>query len=139
MIPAERAPRGANGDGMETAADPRALLSRSVKLTLFVMLRRTLDRTVLRENLGAHLRWMVDAEKRGQVFLSGPVAPRDGAAQLDGLTVIRAANLAEAEALAATDPFVKLGAIEYDIREWTANEGAISMTVTLSDSTVAFR
>jgi uncharacterized protein YciI len=124
---------------MESAADPRALLSRSVKMTLFVMLRRTVDQTVLRANIGAHLRWMVDAEKRGQVFLSGPVAPREGATKLDGLTIIRAANLDEAEELAATDPFVKLGAIEYEIREWTANEGAISMTVTLSDSTVTFK
>jgi uncharacterized protein len=108
-------------------------------MTLFVMLRRTLDQTILRANIGAHLRWMVDAEKRGQIFLSGPVAPREGMTKLDGLTLIRAANLDEAEELAATDPFVKLGAIEYEIREWTANEGAISMTVTLSDSTVTFQ
>lgn len=124
---------------MENSTDPRALLSRSVKMTLFVMLRRTRDRSLLREHIGAHLRWMVDAEKRGQVFLSGPIAPREGTTQLDGLTIIRAANLDEAEELAATDPFVKLGAIEYEIREWTANEGAISLTVSLSDSTVTFR
>lgn len=124
---------------MENSTDPRALLSRSVKMTLFVMLRRTRDRSLLREHIGAHLRWMVDAEKRGQVFLSGPIAPREGTTQLDGLTIIRAANLDEAEELAATDPFVKLGAIEYEIREWTTNEGAISLTVSLSDSTVTFR
>jgi uncharacterized protein YciI len=124
---------------MENAVDPRVLLSRSVKMTLFVMLRRTLDQSLLRENLGRHLRWMVDAEKRGQVFLSGPIAKREGAVPLDGLTIIRAADLAEAEALAETDPFVQLGAVGYDMREWTANEGAISVTMTLSDSVVVFQ
>jgi uncharacterized protein YciI len=114
------------------------LLSRSVKITLFVMLRRTLDQSLLRANLGRHLRWMVDAEKRGQVFLSGPIAKREGGTPLEGLTIIRAANLAEAEALAETDPFVQLGAVGYEMREWTANEGAISVTMTLSDSTWSF-
>lgn len=122
----------------QPSEDPRALLARSAKLKLFVMLRRTVDRTLLREHLGSHLRWMVDGETKGQIFLSGPVAPREGATPLDGLTLIRAASLAEAEGLARTDPFVRLGAIEFEILEWTANEGSITLNVTLSNSTVTF-
>ena len=119
---------------MTDSDDPRALLARSAKLKLFVMLRRTLDRALLREHLGAHLRWMVEGESRGQIFLSGPVAPQDGGTPLDGLTIIRAETLDDAAALARTDPFVKLGAIAFELREWTANEGSITLTVTLSNS-----
>lgn len=122
----------------QPSEDPRALLARSAKLKLFVMLRRTVDRALLREHIGSHLRWMIDGETKGQIFLSGPVTPREGATPLDGLTLIRASTLAEAEDLARTDPFVRLGAIEFEMREWTANEGSITLNVTLSNSSVTF-
>jgi hypothetical protein len=114
------------------------LLGGSARLKLFVMLRRTLDPALLREHLATHLRWMIDAEKRRVIFLSGPIAKRDGGTHLDGLTIIRTASLADAEALAAEDPLVKIGAVAFEMREWTANEGAINVTVTLSDSAASF-
>jgi uncharacterized protein YciI len=119
--------------------DPRALISRSVKAKMFVMLRRTLDRAKLVKNLGAHLRWIVDAEGRGDVFLSGPVVKYEGATQLDGLTIIRAADAATAAQLAATDPLVIVAAVAFEIHEWTINEGAIALTVSLSNSSVTMR
>jgi len=118
--------------------DPAILLARSAKLRLFVMLRRTRDPALLRANVGAHLRWMIAAEKAGHIMLSGPVAPDATASPLDGLTIIRAASLEAAHALAAEDPFIQLGAVDYDMREWIVNEGSIALTVTLSDSTVRF-
>jgi uncharacterized protein YciI len=118
--------------------DPLALLARSAKLKLFVMLRRTIKPEIQRDSLGDHLQWMIGAEKAGHIFLSGPVAPRDGATALDGLTLIRAATLQDAEAIAQGDPFVARGIVAFEMREWTANEGALSLTVTLSDSTVDF-
>jgi uncharacterized protein YciI len=122
----------------DARSEATQLLSRSAKLKLFVMLRRTLDPALLRAHLGEHLRWMIEAEKRGEIFLSGPIARREDGTQLDGMTVVRTATLADAEALAQTDPFVKRGAIAFEMREWTANEGSLSVTVTLSDSTATF-
>ncbi len=119
--------------------DPRDLLARSAKVTMFVMLRRTLDGALLRANLGAHLRWMVDAETQGKIFLSGPVTAGEGTTQLNGLTIIRAPDAAAATQLANEDPLVKIGAVAFEIGEWTINEGSISMTVSLSDSGVIFR
>ncbi len=124
---------------MSNSGEAAQLLSGSVRLKLFVMLRRTLDPALLREHLASHLRWMIDAEKRGAIFLSGPIAKRDGGTHLDGLTIVHTASLAEAEALAAEDPLVKIGAVAFEMREWTANEGAINVTVTLSDSAARFR
>jgi uncharacterized protein YciI len=122
----------------DARSEATQLLSRSAKLKLFVMLRRTLDPALLRAHLGEHLRWMIEAEKRGEIFLSGPIARREDGTHLDGMTVVRTATLADAEALAQTDPFVKRGAIAFEMREWTANEGSLSVTVTLSDSTATF-
>jgi uncharacterized protein len=121
-----------------TGSEATQLLSGSARLKLFVMLRRTLEPALLREHLAEHLRWMIAAEKRGAIFLSGPIAKREGASHLDGLTIIRAASLADAEALAADDPLVRIGAVAFEMREWTANEGAINVTVTLSDSAASF-
>jgi hypothetical protein len=121
-----------------TEHDPAMLLARAIKLKLFVMLRRVVKPDLLAENLGAHLRWLIDREKEGMVFMSGPVAPRDGATTLSGLTLIRANTIEEAEALARQDPFIKLGVFTYEMHEWTVNEGAIPLFVSLSDSTVAF-
>ncbi len=120
----------------EPSNDPAILLARAAKLKRFIQLRRTRDPALLHANIGAHLRWMIAAEQDGHIMLSGPVAPGDGEVQLDGLTIIRAASLADAHALAQQDPFIKLGAVSYELREWTVNEGALTVTLSLSDSTV---
>jgi uncharacterized protein YciI len=119
--------------------NPLSLLARSAKVKMFVMLRRTLDVALVTANLGAHLRWIIDAETQGKIFLSGPVTPGEGSTQLNGLTIIRAADAAAATQLAKDDPLVKIGAVAFEIHEWTINEGSISMTVTLSNSGVVFR
>jgi uncharacterized protein len=122
-----------------TENDPAILLARAAKLKLFVMLRRVLKPELLAKNLGAHLRWLIAREKEGVVFMSGPVAPRDGVTTLSGLTLIRARTIEEAETLAQNDPFIKLGIFAFEMREWTVNEGGFSLFVSLSDSSVAFR
>ena len=119
--------------------DPAVLLARSAKLKLFVMLRRVVKPDLLADNLGAHLRWMIDREKEGVVFLSGPFAPREGAVPVSALSILRTTTIEEAEAIARQDPFIKLGVATYEMHEWTVNEGGISLFVSLSDSTVAIR
>ena len=116
-----------------------ALLARSARLKLFAMLRQTVRPELLPERLGDHLRWMIGQEKAGAIFLSGPMAPHAGSMPLDGLTLIRAAGLAEAEAIARQDPFVAAGIVTFQMCEWTANEGSISVQLSLSDSTLVLR
>lgn len=119
--------------------DPKVLLARAAQLKLFIMLRRTHEPARVPLMLSAHLRWMIGAERAGQIVMSGPVLPHEGATPLDGLTIIRAGSLAEAATLAQTDPFVAEGIVAFELCEWTVNEGALTVTLTISDSTVSFR
>ena len=124
---------------MAVVNDPAILLARAAKLKLFIMLRRTEKPAELAGAVGAHLRWMIEQEKAGLIFLSGPVAAGAGPTALDGLTIIRVPDMAAAEALARQDPFIKAGIVSYEMREWTVNEGALPLFVTLSDSSVSIR
>lgn len=65
----------------------------------------------------AHLKRLAD---QGRLVLCGPFADRTG-----GMTIIRAASLAEAEAVAAADPLVSSGMEDAEVREWiiTGGEG----------------
>src|SRR5262249_4130299 len=62
------------------------------------------------EQIGAllpqHLEYMIGLEKAGVLFASGPLTDSEGKMRGDGLTVIRAANTAEARSIADRDPFV---------------------------------
>lgn len=116
--------------------DAAALLARAAKLKLFVILRRVTDPAGAKAELPAHLRWMISQEQCGKVFLSGPIAPHDGEPRLDGLTIIRADDIQQAAAIIDEDPPVKSGFVDVEIREWTLNEGGISLFLTLSDSSV---
>ncbi len=115
-------------------APPRtALLARSLALKLFVMLRRIGSTAVTPELLDAHLRWMIAEETAGRVFLSGPI----GAASrpLHGLTVLRTADLNEAERVARGDPFVAGGVVTFELHEWTVFEGSIPLRLSISSGT----
>jgi uncharacterized protein YciI len=118
-------------------SDPATLLARAAKLKLFAVLRHTRDSAGLKERLGAHLRWMIAQERRGKVFLSGPVAAKSSARQLDGLTIVRAETLSEAELFVKHDPFVASGVVDVEVFEWTVNEGGLQLFLTLSDTSVA--
>jgi len=117
------------------------LLHKSVRLPLFVMLRRLVHpeaaQDALKEGLDEHLRWMIAQEQAGRVFLSGPfqLLPND---DLMGLTVLRVADETEADRIAETDPFVRRGYVRYELRRWTAFEGSLQLSIRLSDSSVAF-
>ncbi len=123
--------------GAPASPAPRhPLIANSAALKLVVMLRHGDGRRPDPDLLGRHLGWMVEQEAAGQIFLSGPVAAHDGS--LMGLTVFRTASIETADALARTDPFVTDGLIRYDLYEWTALEGSMSLRVSLSDGRVAF-
>ena len=113
------------------------LIKNAVHKKLFVMIRSPKDLDRLEASLTDHLRWMITAEGRGQIFASGPftgAGKRPG--ELGGMTIIRASSLAEAESIALQDPFIENGAFSYDIREWTLVEGRVSITVNFSNSAI---
>ncbi|HUZ31282.1 MAG TPA: YciI family protein [Xanthobacteraceae bacterium] len=90
----------------------------------------------LKALLPAHLEYMIALEKRGVLFASGPLAEGEGPPTGAGLTILRAANAAEARELADADPFVTGGLRKYELKEWTVMEGSLGLRVNFSDQSV---
>ena len=116
-------------------ADLQQLLGGMINKKLYVAIskgRCTLE--LLQAHLPEHLAYMVLLEKQGLLFASGPLK---GGAVGDGLTVYNTRTLAHARRLAEQDPFVRLGLRDFELREWTLMEGAMSFTVNLSDRSLS--
>jgi len=92
------------------------------------------------EQIGAvlpdHLEYMIGLEKKGALFASGPLTATDGKMAGDGLTIVRAANIENARAIASEDPFVQNKLRTFEVREWTVMEGSLSIKVNLSDQSL---
>jgi len=108
----------------------RAMLNKP----LYVALRTPLDTTRMAELLEPHLRWAIAAERRGELFASGPFVA-DGAApgSLGGMTILRAGSAEEAQAILADDPFVREGVVAVELRRWLLMEGGFTVTMRFSD------
>ena len=100
-----------------------------LRLRLFVIFSfgKGLD---LKPYLADHLAFMIELERQGKLFASGPFG--DGT-RGDGMTIIRAADAEEARAVALRDPFVVNGIRTFKIEAWTVMEGSLSVTVNFSD------
>ncbi len=86
------------------------------------------------ENLADHLAYQGELEAKGIMFAAGPFA--DDAGEFwrgEGMVIIRADSLADAQAIAANDPMHKSGAREYRVRPWMLNEGSLTLKVTYSN------
>ena len=90
----------------------------------------------LKALLPAHFEYMIALEKRGVLFASGPLTEGEGPPTGAGLTILRAANAAEARELADADPFVTSGLRKYELKEWTVMEGSLGLRVNLSDQSI---
>lgn len=86
------------------------------------------------ENLEDHLAYQNKIEADGIMFGAGP-HPDESGEQWggEGMVVIRASSMAEAEKIAAADPMHASGARSYTIRPWLVNEGKLTVEVTLSN------
>ena len=101
----------------------------------YLMHRRPLDPAKKAAVVLEHFQWLVDLEKRNLIVLTGAIFDRQGQ-QHDGMTVLRAGNFEEAEAIAATDPFVLCGGVSIDIQKWRLGAGRIILAVDLSDQSM---
>ena len=90
----------------------------------------------LAKHLPQHLEYMIDLEKKGVLFASGPLAEADGKTRGDGLTILRAASAEAARRIAEADPFVVNGLRTFELREWTVMEGSLGIKVNFSDQSV---
>jgi len=89
------------------------------------------------ENLADHLKFQEKLEREGIMFAAGPHWTDDEQRwDGEGMVVIRAASLSEAQAIAAEDPMHKCGARSYRVRPWLVNEG--KLTVKLDFATGRF-
>jgi uncharacterized protein YciI len=82
----------------------------------------------LAPHLEAHLRFMIGLEEGGALFASGPFFA-GGASTGCGLTIVRAASLAEAREILDRDPFAVAGLRTWELHEWHVMEGAIHVTL----------
>jgi uncharacterized protein YciI len=100
-----------------------------LRLKLFVIFSygKGLD---LKPCLADHLAYMIELERHGKLFASGPFG--DGT-RGDGMTIVRAASEAEAREIALADPFVVNGIRTFTIQAWTVMEGSLNVTVNFSD------
>lgn len=121
---------------MNDAEKVKTLKDRMWKKQYYLMFRTVENPDRIPGVLLSHYEWMIAMEKEGHVFASGPIFDKGGE-QGVGLTVFRAENWEQAEALAAGDPFVQSGAVTFEIKRWQVNEGRIKVSIDFSDQTFA--
>jgi uncharacterized protein len=125
------------GEGTMTEQRIRELTKTMLRKKLYVVLskgRATADD--IAQHLPRHLEYMIDLEKKGVLFASGPLAEADGATRGDGLTILRAGSAAAARKIAEADPFVAKGLRTFELREWTVMEGCLGIKVNFSDQSL---
>jgi len=119
--------------------DARAaeLMGKMLRKKLYVLISTPLvPPEKLKPLLATHLDYMVDLEKRGVLFASGPLTEPDGAPSGHGLTVLRVKDAAEARRIAQAEPFFAQGLRSFELKEWTVMEGMLGVRVNLSDQSV---
>jgi hypothetical protein len=81
-----------------------------------------------------HLDFQCELERKGIMFGAGPFrADNETDWHGEGMVIIRAGSLAEAKAIAASDPMHTSGARDFTVRPWLLNEGTVTVKITDSD------
>tara|TARA_R110002110_G_scaffold319602_2_gene532347 strand:- start:1784 stop:2176 length:393 start_codon:yes stop_codon:yes gene_type:complete len=86
------------------------------------------------EHIEEHLAFQCELERKGIMFGAGPFwADNEEDWHGEGMVIIRAASLADARAIAESDPMHSSGARSFTVRPWLLNEGGLTVRVTYSD------
>lgn len=101
---------------------------------LYVIFTRPVaPREELLKLLPKHLARQVELEKEGILFAAGPMEPQDKDQVRTGMIIVRADSFDEADEIAKADPFHAAGLREYEIWNWSMNEGSFNVTINYSD------
>lgn len=98
------------------------------------------DPTATREQhrvvLPEHLEFLLDLERRGLLFASGPFsALEDHEQRFHGMTILRAESASAAVAILEQEPFVRHKLRTYQLHAWDLNEGSLSIRLSLGTGT----
>ncbi len=84
----------------------------------YLILRRPVKpREQWNVTLDEHLAWMKRQHEAGMILFSGPTSDRKY-----GIYVIRANSKAEAEKIAASDPYTAAGLATFELLEWEVHQ-----------------
>jgi hypothetical protein len=121
-----------------TPAEPPRLLGRDYWLVLSTPQADT-GQAAIDASAPEHIAWLLGLERDGALFLSGPLLSGPGTGPGSGVTILRAADQAQAEAIAANDPFVLAGLRTFTVHRWRLNEGSIGVRLSLGTATYDWR
>ena len=86
------------------------------------------------ENLEKHLEFQINLEKKGIMFGAGPFfADNESDWNGEGMVIIRAESLKEAQGIASQDPMHQTGARSFKVRPWLLNEGTMTIQLNYFD------
>lgn len=107
---------------------------------LYVIFTRPVaPREKIMELLPKHLERQVELEKQGILFAAGPMEPQEKDKPRTGMIIIRADSFEDAHAIAMKDPLHAAGLREFDIWNWSMNEGSFTVTISYSDQSAAIK
>ena len=107
---------------------------------LYVIFTRSVaPREKIMELLPKHLERQVELEKQGILFAAGPMEPQENDKPRTGMIIIRADSFEDAHAIAMEDPLHAAGLREFDIWNWSMNEGSFTVTISYSNQSAAIK
>jgi uncharacterized protein YciI len=125
---------------MNIQDNARALMQQMLQKPLYVAIRTPNELARFGELLEAHLQWAIGAEKRGQLFASGPFIEEGGVpGALGGMSILRAATLEEANSILAEDPFIREKVYLPFVKKWMLMEGGMTISFRFSDQSYLLR
>ncbi|MCB5364174.1 hypothetical protein H0484_10495 [Pusillimonas sp. CC-YST705] len=120
--------------------DVKAQLAGMLNKSFYVSLRRPADLSRIDSLLQAHLDWAVQAERRGELFMSGPfMAEGAKPGTQGGMMILRADSEAAAWRIIEQDPFIKQGVFTAEVKRWVLMEGSMTVSVRFSDQSYQLR
>jgi uncharacterized protein YciI len=124
---------------MQISEGAKGLMQQMLQKPLYVVLRTPHDLTRFSDLLEEHLQWAIAAEKRGELFASGPFLDGGTPGAAGGMSILRAGSEAEAQRILSADPFIREKVYMPFIKKWMLMEGGVTVTVRFSDQSCLVR
>ncbi|PPR12264.1 MAG: hypothetical protein CFH41_00300 [Alphaproteobacteria bacterium MarineAlpha11_Bin1] len=98
-----------------------------------IFTRPTAPKDKIMELLPQHLERQVELERQGILFAAGPMETQDEDKVRTGMIIVRADSFEHAHEIAMKDPLHAAGLREFDIWNWSMNEGSFNVRINYSD------